>query len=446
MKKMTKSLCVTAVALSAGLLTACSNDELPKTNDQDGNKTVVLTMDLLQPNQTRLVDDPIKDGAALTIKKLSIVFYNQNSRIILNRVNVDSLTTPSLPDLYAGKATFTDISSTADRVAIMANTSSNIGIGDNVDDAPAKEPIDITTQTEESKLNIFGNAGLVKSTAGDGTTRATTTDLYTAKVTVEPTEARFEIGGVTVGSDLQSLHVKAVYADEFAKKGSIDGLTITDHKAATSVSTNFSKDYPTTWKGLLYDEDDKDEWYGNKGSATGVIPVVPAKAAAPANNQVWGYYVFAGLYRDPKSGELVAPSAIDFTTSDKSAVTPPSFIIAIDQVTVDKTATGMASEARYNWFYYGYSLDDAGMDAKFGVGKRPASKTWYITISSYQVDNGASSATLDHIYGGTVFGIDAKDLVVSSSNLDEQPHAKKIDVAVTIVPMPWQKINLKPGY
>jgi hypothetical protein len=462
MKKFfSKTVYALAAALAVGAFASCSNDENVPSNVKDGDKTVALSLNLVQPASTRLVDAGVGNGQALDIESLEVLFYGSTGTIyekyaIPGKINGVDVTIADLKT--EGKVQFHGVNNSVDHVAVIGNTTTSLAAGDNIQTTPdlAANLLAAESQASEATVALYGWNNLTETANSDENATAPNQNdgykIWKAKVDIAPIAARVELGGVTVGKNLASFHIKGVYLDEFYKKAGVrgDAFDSNNLKAPTETVAGMATDYTAvaTWKDIMFNED----------GATPAWLATQAAAATPGTGKVWGYYAFAKQFRSDlitgtKTGEITIKTATndDFTyaTTTRAALglqgsQVPSIIVAIDQVAVDKTAAGMNNEVIYNSYYYGEALTDAELAAKYPT-KLPDSKVWYVTISGFKTSE-ATPKDFTGIFAGYVFSVDASKFVIDNDDLSETPHAKLIDVQVQVNPISWKKVDVLPAY
>ncbi|MDR1004465.1 MAG: hypothetical protein LBL97_05595 [Prevotellaceae bacterium] len=422
-----------AAALMAGTLTSCSNDD---ENPMGDGTTKNVVLKLVQPatEATRTVGPAIVDNTKLTLSSGLLVFMNDNT--VTNSFQILKSAAVGSGDL-----TFDDldgskdikVNSTANKVALVVNTTASVAVGQSWSGFLAGKLLDAQSQTTEGNVNIYGSASLTPKDDGSGKTAVGTDGdpIYQATIILAPTEARFEVTDMRLYGFIESLHVTGVYMDGFYTKSQVDGvftnasggaLTTTPLKTLSKDHTliDNNTDYPAGWTPALYDVNAAGWSISSRVQADGSYDGLPAAPTYGATGKtgVWGYYVFA-------TPAYSHPASPDFTgTATGSAV--PVILIRVDHV---KCAVGTATDG---------SQTNAETAAEYwGTA---GEKEYWITISGFKYN----SKAVEHIEGGYVYATNAGALKISEKELGKEPNIGSINAEITISPLTWKRVGVDP--
>ncbi|MDR0893885.1 MAG: hypothetical protein LBN06_01085 [Prevotellaceae bacterium] len=435
--KNLKTMFMFAAALMAGALTSCSNEDNPNSNGDGTTKNVLIK--LVQPTEesTRTVGSAVANNTRLTLSSGLLVFLSGNTVTNSFTIYKSAAVAPtgddlSFDDLDGSKQI--KVNSTANKVALVVNTSATIAVGQSWSGFLAGKLIEAQSQTAEGNVNIYGIADLSgKDGDSDGKTDVGSdgNEIYAATVILAPTEARFEVTDMKLYGFIESLNVTGVYMDGFYTKAQLDGV-FTNASGVALTTTPLKDlshnheliddhtDYPTTWNPALYDENAAGWGITSRvqsdGSDDGLVSAPTYGASSKSG--VWGYYVFA-------TPAYTHPATPDFTgTTTGSAV--PVVLIRVDHV---KCAVGTATDG---------SQTNAETAAEYwGTA---GEKEFWITISGFNYN----SKKVEHIQGGYIYATNAGALKVSEKELGKEPNITSINAEITISPLPWARVGVDP--
>jgi hypothetical protein len=429
MKKMIRNAAsVLFTALVATAFAGCSNDDSVINNTPAGNeeaKTAVLTLAFPNTPNSRMMDKPVNDQQALTISdNTPIVFYDKVGRItrkisIIQTGTPDNSSTFSYTDaVNATKGiTVKDLDAATAYVAVLANNKANALTGQKwanyVETATttqaagyyATQTLNLETVKGESTVNIYGSAELVPPTQ---TPAAGETPLYTAKVEIASTLARFEITDLAADGIIKSFDVVGVYLDDFFKSAAVDSKTFGDKKVHNMDGTNYAvgKDvYTAINQGTYFDE---------TGASMLTVDTIDTKTGVKVGTslpggKVFGYYAFA------------APHVAGFDHSSKNGSDVPRIIIKINNVVLKDRYSDSQS------LYTG--------------------NTYFVTVKGFNFTDATHTTptVVGSVDAGYVYATSAGAFKVNQDDLKPNPNETGIDATITVKALPWNKVEVTPN-
>jgi len=475
------SLGLLSFALTAAVMTGCDKSLEGDSSPNEG-KDVYVRMDLSSfTSSTRVIENPIGDGKALTLNKFKIVFLTTNGSITKVVDVPDTENGYTLADLKGPGITFTELDDKTASVEIVANTafpaltpqtgdnwSEYVHTADFIKAGPLGQQslsdpgkgISIVQIQNEGLVNIYGAKGLTLSAAATESSRA----KYTANVPLAPTVSRVEVADIKAAGHIASMDIEAVFMDRFYKRAYVTGEFVSGQlKSVSSNPLNYTydgkaPDYPSYANGYTFQQ-------------VG-MSVTPQGIAAALNGKVMANYFFAAPYQAGVDG-----GSFDFTNGTGGS-DYPSFVFKITNVVMNESSYDVhgkkmedlgagetGTDATGGTDSMGRKPGDAGyVDTPDGYVDTPDSslqddekeiyeadrlkyerdengtpRIWWATLSAATWNGGKD---INSVVSGYVFY--ASLLSIDETNLHPAPNSNTIDVEVTIRPITWSKVEVTP--
>jgi hypothetical protein len=389
---------VMSALLAMASFAGCSNDDtiLPAGGNGD-LKTVELHLDLSgYEAETRATNQAhVTGNLSIDNDNMKVIFYDAAGLITTTK----NFTWSANPGATQYPTTFTEIPSNSVSVAVLdvAHTTNANVAGDWFYDTQnnyTRPTLNYYSQTAATNINIYGAGSITKATTGEAGTP------WTASVSVAPTVARFEITDVSLGTGLTSFEIIGVFLDDFYMTAAIDGNNRGSFKAGTN---DVSKYVPAATGIPGYDTDTDAGVTYDLGTT-----LVNGASIHPAATNPWSYFAFAKPYNSTYVPETTA-------SGDEA----PTFVFKIDNV---------------------ITAEPSIQDAYNGV--------FYVTIKKMQYDADPSGTedwkNVNNIMAGYVYATSAGGFTINLSDLKTEPHVVNKQVAVTVSPIAWQQMGVRP--
>lgn len=414
---MKRFLCM---AITAGALFACSDQDITTPENEKGENTVTLSVQ--QVISTKGVSDQIGDTEYAVIGSGKLYFINASGSSIYQReltateigALANTTTTPG-----GNTVTITGVPNTATTLYFMANIKTSAGttfpMVDGTTSADARLRID---KLQQNATNV-PMSGLSSAFLQQGSS-----NQYTTNVLLTPTVARLELGQITcqnqnaagqpaVTADITGYKLSGVFINNVRQSVLLNG---TPYLVGSSIDIKAQAGWATGWQAFFTSANTSFPYY------VGGSPAAPADWVA---NSMVTYCTptTAGLtfYPDPTTGSTNTDPAVTPKRAWGYQVSPSTTFTVGTPADVPHLIL-MLTEVTY-------------VDNPLGE------TTQYVTVTKYK---DTLNNPITEFKRGNVYRI--SNLTFTHNEATNQPYEKNIIVTATVTVAPWVINNVNPDW